>query len=66
MRRAYGKASNTDAGDTFGVNLSLSASGDTLAVGARIEDSGNATGVSGDPADNTATDSGAPPYSLSD
>ncbi len=53
---AYGKASNTDLGDKFGVSVSLS--GDTLAIGARGED-GNATGVGGNGNDNNAIDSGA-------
>jgi uncharacterized Zn-binding protein involved in type VI secretion len=55
-QQAYLKASNTDAGDRFGWSVALD--GDTLAVGARLEDS-NATGVDGDQADNSADDSGA-------
>jgi hypothetical protein len=55
---AYLKASNTDAGDLFGDSLALSADGATLAVGADGEAS-NATGINGDDADNTATQSGA-------
>src|SRR5689334_9698038 len=43
-QQAYIKASNTDAGDQFGVSVALA--GDTLAVGAHHEDS-NATGVNG-------------------
>ena len=43
-QQAYIKASNTGAGDFFGHSLSLSASGETLAVGANGEDSG-ATGI---------------------
>jgi hypothetical protein len=54
----YVKASNTAAGDEFGLALALSADGSTLAVGAHREDS-NATGIGGDSADNSATDSGA-------
>ena len=46
---AYGKASNTQASDQFGVSVALS--GDTLAVAAMGEASG-ATGVDGDQADN--------------
>ena len=53
---AYLKASNTGADDYFGYSVALS--GDTLAVGAYRE-AGNATGVNGNQADNTATDSGA-------
>jgi hypothetical protein len=53
---AYIKASNTEAFDHFGYSVSLS--GNTLAVGAFIEDS-NATGVNGNQLDNTATSSGA-------
>lgn len=55
-QQAYVKASNTDAGDTFGWRLSLS--GDTLAVGAYLEDSA-ATGVNANQADNSAPDAGA-------
>ena len=53
---AYGKASNTGAGDGFGVAVSLS--GDTLAVGAPGEASA-ATGVNGNQADNAASSAGA-------
>ncbi len=55
-QEAYLKASNTDADDQFGASVALS--GDSLAVGAFFEDS-NATGVNGDQAGNTASDSGA-------
>jgi hypothetical protein len=55
-QQAYVKASNTDANDQFGITVALS--GDTLAVGARFEDSA-ATGVGGDQADNTAPNAGA-------
>ncbi len=57
-QQAYIKASNTDAGDQFGYSVALSAVGDTLAVGAYLEDS-NATGIGGDQNDNTASASGA-------
>jgi cysteine-rich repeat protein len=57
-QQAYLKASNTDAGDEFGWSVSLSADGNTLAVGARAESS-KATGIDGDQADNTAAASGA-------
>ncbi len=54
----YVKASNTDAGDLFGVAVSLSADGTTLAVGAYFEDSA-AKGVNQDQDDNSADNSGA-------
>ncbi len=57
-QQAYVKASNTGAHDYFGTAVALSADGNTLAVGARYEDS-NATGVGGDESDNSAADSGA-------
>lgn len=59
--QAYLKASNTGEpgdGDGFGYALSISADGNTLAVGATGEDSGS-TGVGGDEADNSASGSGA-------
>ncbi|MBL8694110.1 MAG: FG-GAP repeat protein [Planctomycetes bacterium] len=55
-QQAYLKASNTGAGDLFGFSVAIS--GDTVVVGAPIEDS-NATGANGNQADNSATDSGA-------
>ena len=55
-QQAYLKASNTDAGDSFGRHLALY--GDTLAVGANAESSG-ATGIDGDETDNDAAASGA-------
>ena len=55
-QQAYIKASNTGSGDNFGSSVALS--GDTLAVGARREDS-NATGVNGNQANNGLFDSGA-------
>jgi len=55
-QQAYLKASNTGAGDLFG--LSVAVSGDTVVVGARLEDS-NATGVNGNQADNIPGASGA-------
>ena len=57
-QQAYVKASNTGAGDLFGVAVILSNNGDTLAVGAHFEDS-NATGIGGDESDNSASASGA-------
>ncbi len=55
-QEAYLKASNTGAGDQFGVSVAVS--GETIAVGARFEDS-NATGVNGNQADNSASQAGA-------
>ncbi|NJM94647.1 MAG: integrin, partial [Cytophagales bacterium] len=57
-QQEYVKASNTDGGDEFGYSVALSGDGSTLAVGAHEEDS-NATGVGGNPADNSALNSGA-------
>jgi len=55
-QQAYIKASNTDAGDSFGTSISLS--GDTLAVGANGEASAT-IGVNGDEEDNSLVNSGA-------
>jgi len=55
-QQAYIKASNTNAGDNFGDSVSVS--GDTLVVGASLEDS-NAVGVNGNQADNSANGAGA-------
>ncbi|MCH7823054.1 MAG: integrin [Proteobacteria bacterium] len=57
-QQAYIKASNAEQDDQFGGSVVLSAVGDTLAVGARKEDS-NATGINGDQANNTAEKAGA-------
>ncbi|HWO23166.1 MAG TPA: FG-GAP repeat protein [Kofleriaceae bacterium] len=56
MQQAYVKASNTGADDSFGSRVALS--GDTLAVGALLEDSA-ATGVNGNQGDNSASEAGA-------
>ncbi|MBL8696059.1 MAG: FG-GAP repeat protein [Planctomycetes bacterium] len=56
VQQAYLKASDTGAGDFFGYAVAVS--GDTVVVGAYGEDS-NATGVNGNQADNSATNSGA-------
>lgn len=56
IQEAYLKASNPEASDLFGYSVSLS--GDTLAVGAPLEDS-KATGSGGDQNDNGALSSGA-------
>lgn len=53
---AYLKASNTDAGDEYGTAIALS--GNTLVVGAYLEDSG-ATGIDGNQADESALLAGA-------
>ncbi len=55
-QQVYLKASNTGAEDRFGSGVAIS--GDTVLISARNEDSA-ATGVDGNQADNTATDSGA-------
>lgn len=57
-QQAYIKASNAGVGDEFG--LSVAIDGDTLAVGAHLEDS-NGTGINNGAAeaDDTAPDSGA-------
>lgn len=55
---SYIKSSNSEMGDNFGVCVSLSADGNTLAVGANGEDS-NATGVGGNQANNASATSGA-------
>ncbi len=57
-QRSYVKASNTDVGDAFGYSVSLSADGNTLAVGANAEASA-AKGIGGTQTDNTATAAGA-------
>ncbi len=60
-QEAYLKASNTgepEDGDNFGYVLSLSADGNTLAVGATGED-GSGTGIDGDDSDNSARGAGA-------
>ena len=55
----YFKASNTGAGDQFGLAIALSSDGNTLVVGAPNEDS-SAIGINnGNPADDTMPDSGA-------
>lgn len=54
-QQSYLKASNAGAGDFFGIYLSLSGAGDTLAVGAFFERSALAS----DPADDTLANAGA-------
>ena len=55
-QQAYLKASNPDAYDWFGFSVAIS--GETIVVGARGECS-NATGVNGDPSDDSAFEPGA-------
>jgi hypothetical protein len=57
-RQAYLKASNPDSSDYFGFSVAVSGDGDTVAVGARLEDS-NATGVGGAQGDDSAQAAGA-------
>ncbi|MBV7539521.1 FG-GAP repeat protein [Acidovorax sp. sic0104] len=54
-QQGYLKASNAGLGDFFGIYLSLSRAGDTLAVGAFFERSASGS----DPADDTLADAGA-------
>ncbi len=55
-QQAYLKASNANMDDQFG--RSVAVSGNTVLVGARLEDS-NATGVNGNQSNNTQPDAGA-------
>ncbi len=57
-QQAYIKASTSDYGDYFGVSVSLSADGNTLAVGAQFEYSA-AVGAGADQDDNLADRAGA-------
>lgn len=56
--QAYLKASNPGSQDAFGIGLALSGDGNTLAVGATLEDS-NSIGIDGLQGDNSASASGA-------
>ena len=56
-QQAYIKASNTGSGDRFGYAVALSGNGNTLAVGARLEDS-SSRGVNSNQ-NNNSGDSGA-------
>ena len=58
VQQAYLKPSNTQSSDKFGFSLALSGDGNTVAVGATLEDSA-ARGINGNGADNTAESSGA-------
>ncbi len=57
-QQTYVKASNTVTDAKFGSSVALSALGNTMAVGARNEDS-NATGINGDQANRALESSGA-------
>ena len=57
-QQAYIKASNAEALDDFGRTVSVTADGNTLAIGAPLEDS-TATGINGDQTNNGASGSGA-------
>ena len=57
-QQAYIKASNSEAGDAFGISVALASDGNTLAVSATSEDS-NATGVGGVQTNNSASSAGA-------
>ena len=58
QQQAYLKASNPDESEHFGQNLSLSADGNTLAVGVPSESSAS-QGINGNQADNSGYKSGA-------
>ena len=55
-QQAYLKASNTDAGDLFGVSAALS--GDAAVIGA-LHEASNGVGVDADQSDNSAANAGA-------
>jgi len=57
-QEAYIKPAVSDAGDIFGISISFANNGNTIAVGAFGEAS-NATGINGDPINDTNTYSGA-------
>jgi hypothetical protein len=56
--QAFIKASNPDLQDVFGANVAVSGDGNTVLVGAAMEDS-RARGVNGEQQDDSATESGA-------
>lgn len=56
--RSQVMAPNPDENDGFGSSVSLSSTGNTLAVGAMAED-GASRGTEGDPRDNSAPNAGA-------
>jgi hypothetical protein len=51
--KTFIKAPNPDNGDTFGISLALSGDGKSMAVGA-LNEASAATGIGGDPSDNSA------------
>ena len=55
-QQAYLKASNTEAGDSFGISVAVS--GNTVAIGAESEGS-HATGINGSQSNNDALNAGA-------
>lgn len=57
-QQAYIKAHKVDPLDVFGTTVALSDDGNVLAVGAPLEDGGDA-GVNGNPSDNSLLDAGA-------
>jgi len=57
-QRAYVKASNAAATDTFGWSIAASGDGNIVAVGATSEDS-NAVGLGGNQGNNATASSGA-------
>ena len=57
-QQAYLKASNTAAGQEFGISVAVSGDGNTVAVGAWNESS-KATGINGDQTDTSAHSAGA-------
>ena len=62
-QQAYVKAYNTDASDQFGHSVALAADGNTLTIGASLEDNSGTGIINGFPgfpnADNAATNSGS-------
>jgi hypothetical protein len=56
-QQTYVKASNPDPLDNFGTSVALNSDGNTLAVGAQLED-GSSTGIDGSP-NNSAANAGA-------
>ena len=58
QQAAYLKAPASEIYDEYGANVALDDTGETIAVGVRVEDSG-AAGINGDISDNSVRDSGA-------
>lgn len=58
VRQAYVKASNSERGDEFGASVAISHDGDTLAIGAPLED-GATAGFDGNQHSDAAPDAGA-------